>query len=370
MHRSLSVLRILSLLYLSGCASQGPPHAPSLHLPDLAKGLSAERLGDAVRLSWTSPLNTTDGDRIKGPITAVVCRELPTTGGCTPVQKLVVVSGSSTATDALPPDLCSGPPRLLLYRVELQSAAGRSAGPSDPGFAAAGPAPPPVGPLQLSARRNAVLVRWSPAATPASAVMELRRTLAAASAGGPGKPAAAAPSKRGGALRGPSSPIGETILHGPAQDGSAAPDGLLDPTVADANTYTYVGQRVVYVTVSGHTLELRGLRSPPANFTFHDIFPPQAPAGLVAVPGGGFGAPLSVDLSWEPNVETDLVGYNVYRRTGQGEFRRIHADPVPSPAYRDLKVDAGQTYTYRITAVDQRGNESLPGAQVDETPRP
>ena len=372
MLRSSPLLRILPWFCLCGCASPGPPHPPSLHLPESVKGLAAERVGDGVRLSWTSPLDTTDGDRIKGPITAVLCRALQVQAGCTPVQKLLVVPGSSTATDTLPPDLSSGPPRLLLYRVELQNAKGRSAGPSDPVFTAAGAAPPPVGPLQLSARRNAVLIRWSAAAMPDSAVMELRRTLAV-SAGESAKPAAppsVAPRRTTGARRSPRTPTGETVLHSPAQAGSAAADGMLDPTVADANTYIYVGQRIQYVTLSGHALELRGSPSPPASFAFRDVVPPQPPAGLVAVPGEGFGAPLSIDLSWEPNAETDLLGYNVYRRTGQGEFRRINVDPVPIPAYRDLKIEAGQAYTYRLTAVDQRGNESLPGTQVVETPRP
>ena len=159
-------------------------------------------------------------------------------------------------------------------------------------------------------------------------------------------------------------------LRSTPQAGSAAVDGLLDPTVIHAETYTYIAQWVMDVTITKHALEMRGLPSPPATFTFRDVFPPQVPAGLVAIPGEGFGAPLAIDLSWEPNAEPDLLGYYVYRRTGQGEFRRINADPVPASAYRDLKIEAGQTYTYRVTAVDQRGNESGPGAEVHEAPRP
>ncbi len=289
------------------------------------------------------------------------------------MQRLPVIPGPSSATDQLPADLASGPPRLLLYRVELQNAKGRSAGDSDPVFAAAGAAPPPVGPLTLSSRRNAVLVRWPAMAAPAAAIMELKRTLVA-TADGPLKPAAALPAdvapKRERSPRASKPAAGETILRSPPKAGSAVADGLIDPTVVHADTYIYIAQWVMDVTVSGHALELRSLPSDPARFTFRDVFPPRAPVGLVAIPGEGFGAPLAIDLSWEPNAETDLLGYNVYRRTGQGEFRRIHADPVSASAYRDLKVEAGQTYTYHVTAVDQRGNESVPGADVHETPRP
>ncbi len=358
---------MLPLLCLLGCASPGPPHPPSLHLPELAGGLAAARVGNGVRVSWTSPLNTTDGDRIKGQTTAVLCRELPPKGGCVPVQRVAVVPGPSSVTDQMPADLSSGPPRLLLYRVELQNAKGRSAGESDPVFAPAGEAPPPVGLLTLSARRNAVLVRWPAVAAPAAALMELRRNLLSP-ADGSAKPSA--PKPAGTSFRAAKPASGEVILRSTPRAGSVAADGLLDPTVVHADTYTYVAQWVMDVTVSGHALELRGLPSAPSTFTFRDVFPPQAPAGLVAVPGEGFGAPLAIDLSWEPNAEPDLLGYNLYRRTGQGEFRRINADPVSASAFRDLKIEAGQTYTYRVTAVDQRGNESGPSVDVHETPRP
>ncbi len=369
MPRPLHLISVLLLVCL-GCASPGPPHPPSLHLPERATGLAAERIGDGVRLSWTSPVNTTDGDRIKGPMTAVVCRELPPRGGCVPVQRVSVSPGPFSASDELPAGLLSGPPRLLLYRVELQNAKGRSAGESEPVVTAAGTAPPPVGALTLSARRNAVLVRWAPAAPPAAAVMELKRTLVASADGSVQPAAARTTAKREGFLPSTKPAAGEATLRGAPPAGSAAADGLLDPTVTHLDRYRYVAQWVINATVSGHAVELRGLPSPPAVFTFRDVFPPQPPAGLVAIPGEGFGAPLSIDLSWESNAETDLLGYTVYRRTGQEEFRRLNADPVSAPAYRDQKIEAGQSYTYRVTAVDRRGNESGPSAEVKETPRP
>ncbi len=369
----LPFLPTLMLLFSLGCASPGPPRPPSLHLPENATGLAAARVGDAVRISWTSPLNTTDGDRIKGSMTAVLCRELPPRGGCAVIEKLTVVSGPSSATDSLPPNLCSGPPRLLLYRVELQNAKGHSAGQSDPVSTAAGAAPPPVGALTLSARRNAVLIRW-PSVTPSgSAVMEFKRTLEVA-ADASAKPVAsvsARPAAKGlGSLRGGKLDAGVVTLRSAPRAGVTSADGLLDPTVTDGANYIYLAQWVSNVTVAGHAVELRGLPSPAAKITFHDVFPPRAPADLVAIPGEGFGAPLLIDLSWESNDEIDLMGYYVYRRTGKGDFGRVTTDPVSASAYRDLKVEAGQTYTYRVTAVDQRGNESAPSNEVQEIPRP
>ncbi len=43
--------------------------------------------------------------------------------------------------------------------------------------------------------------------------------------------------------------------------------------------------------------------------------PPPPPTGLQAVPGEGM-----VMLSWEPSTETDIAGYNLYRRS-EGETR-------------------------------------------------
>jgi hypothetical protein len=201
--------------------------------------------------------------------------------------------------------------------------------------------------------------------------MELRRELDATTAGpavaevsGPAtaqKPATPVASKS-------KAPAREVVLR-PSTAASTDPGGMLDTTVVDGNTYTYVAHRVQTVTLSGHTLELRGEPSPAASFTFHDIFPPRPPSGLVVVPGGGFGEAPSIDLAWDANLEPDMLGYNVYRSHGSGAFERITAEPIRAPAFRDMHVQPGEQYTYRVTAVDQRHNESAPSASITETLR-
>src|SRR5260370_13062596 len=106
-----------------------------------------------------------------------------------------------------------------------------------------------------------------------------------------------------------------------------------------------------------------------------DTFPPPAPSGLEAVPGGARAADRSIDRSWTPDTDADLAGYFVYRQEVDekgvvaGTATRLNLTPVVGPAYRDQTALAGRRYAYRVTAVDTAGNESAPSADVQETLR-
>lgn len=346
-------------------------------------------MGGEVLLTWVTPTDTTDGDKVRGQITGAVCRDDSAQAGkaaaCNVVQRFAVSPGPGAAADTLPPRLSTGAPTLLRYRVELLNDRGRSAGPSDPVYAAAGEAPAPVGPLRISPRREAALVQWraQPSGAVVLASMELSRTLTATAAGpmpskgNPGAASVQAPRQPAGALKtqGPKpfsagkAAAGEVTLTDETAGRNGDAGGMLDRTVRDGNSYVYVAQRVRAVMLVGHQLELRGVASPPATFVYQDTSAPRAPTGLVAVPGGGFGAAPSVDLSWEPNQEEDLLGYNVYRREGSGAFGRLNPEPVPISAFRDLRVEPGHGYGYRVTAVDVRHNESAPSGEIHESLR-
>jgi hypothetical protein len=391
--RSVLVLLPLTLVlaFEIGCASQGPLQPPSLRLPALAEKLTAERVGTRVHLAWTTPAKTTDGDLIKGPMSASVCLDTapsatppppgpkkgrrkktastPTTPAatCSAVAHLAVTPGPSQTTTELSPALSSGSPSLVAYSIELQNANGRSAGQSAPVYVAAGSAPPPVGPLSISARRESAIIQWKP--EPGASLMELKRTLIA-TAEGPVSATPPAPAKTAAPFSptGSKTPPRELVLR-PDVKSAKDPGGISDPGVRDGDTYTYVAQRVLAVTLEGHALELRSPPSAPATFAYRDTFPPKPPTGLVLVPGGGFGEPPSIDLAWDANFEPDLLGYNVYRGDGDAAFVKINPEPLPTPSYRDLQVEPGRQYTYRVTAIDQRHNESPPSAVASESLR-
>jgi fibronectin type 3 domain-containing protein len=92
-----------------------------------------------------------------------------------------------------------------------------------------------------------------------------------------------------------------------------------------------------------------------------DTFPPAVPVGLMAV-----AAVNSIELAWQPNMEEDLAGYQVYRSTGGVAQERI-AGPVDAPNFSDRTVEIGKKYSYTITSIDRTGNESAHSAAVEVT---
>lgn len=99
--------------------------------------------------------------------------------------------------------------------------------------------------------------------------------------------------------------------------------------------------------------------SAPIGIVPRDEFPPATPSGLHAAAGIG-----SIELVWEPNADSDLKGYRVYRGAGAGALERI-AEFVDMPAYSDRQVDAAAKYRYAVAAIDHAGNESKMTAAVE-----
>jgi hypothetical protein len=392
----------LPIVFALGCASPGPPHAPSLNLPEVVKDLTAERVGDSVTLHWTTPEKTTDHLAIKGIITAEICRTtLPapaSTPACTVVKRLPVQTGPSHTEEVLPSSLTTDPASLLAYKVQLFNAHNRSTGSSSEAFTAAGAAPPPVEQLRATSVREGIQLEWhQPNPSTSNSQVQLDRHLLASTTSNPTPAPAnsATPTPPKPALRSksrkPSPPAAfaaakpqttpttqqktpdDVKLETPKQAADAG--GTIDQTTEKGDSYRYTARRVREISLAGHTLELRSEVSAPVTVTMLDTFPPAIPTGLEAVPGGATPSDRSIDLSWTPNTEVDLAGYSVYRQevtsTGQvaGPATRLNTSPIVGPAYRDQTAVPGHHYAYRVTAVDATGNESAPGADVQETLR-
>jgi len=113
-------------------------------------------------------------------------------------------------------------------------------------------------------------------------------------------------------------------------------------------------------------IDIEGDDTPFVPIFTHDVYPPAVPTGLQAVFSGP-GQPPAIDLLWAPDTDADLAGYNVYRREEGGTFAKMNAELVKTPAYRDSNVASGKTYSYCVSAVDLRGNESAQSEEASES---
>jgi hypothetical protein len=371
-------------LGLVGCGTPGAPLPPSLKLPDAVTNLAATRTGDQVSLTWTMPRKNTDKLLIKGNIPVRVCRK-KASGTCEPVKSELAFAPNSpgTFTETLSGDLASGPARPLSYFVELMNGKGRSAGLSNAATVVAGAAPAAVEGLSAEVRKQGVDLHWadepgvaesSTAASSTTVFIRLRRTLLTPPAS---PPASAKTSSEQGLLAPPPEPIEQNLLVEPRDDSEGdshrtpdrTPNRTVDKTIRFGRTYAYRAQRVARVTLGAQTIELAGPLSNPVRVDAEDVFPPDAPSGLAAVATQANASEgPSIDLSWQPVTDADLAGYAVYRREGGEPWQRISpTQPVVGPGFHDAHVQAGHTYQYTVTAIDQGGRESARSAQTEET---
>jgi len=340
------------------------PQPPSLKLPQPVADLTARRTGDQVALTWTMPRRDTSKVALK-PNVAVsvrICRTQAAAALCSTVANIAFLPGAGGAfTETLPPALAAGAPRPLRYFVELTNRRGRSAGLSNAATVLAGAAPAPVSSLSAEVRKNGVVLHWTPGPPePYPTQVRLERTLLTPQS----RPAQ-------GPLAAPAEPLKQDLMV-PA---SAVRGGALDKDIRFGQAYSYRAQRIARLTVDGGELELDGPLSPQVRVDAENIFPPAVPTGLAAVatPAAN-GVGPSIDLSWQPDTESGLAGYAVYRREPAAPglppapWQRISpAQPLPGPGYHDAGVQPGHTYEYAVTAIGQNGKESGRSETASET---
>lgn len=94
-----------------------------------------------------------------------------------------------------------------------------------------------------------------------------------------------------------------------------------------------------------------------------DSFAPGTPQNVTAVYWEG-----EVRVYWDPNREADLAGYFVYRELEGGTVRKI-SPLLQGRMFTDTKVQEGETYRYRVSALDKSDNESPPSPEANITVR-
>ncbi len=136
--------------------------------------------------------------------------------------------------------------------------------------------------------------------------------------------------------------------------GSVGPDVLTfeDREAEDGTWYTYS------VTVANEYGESRR----EANATLLTTAVPSPPMNVDHTYGD-----LFIRLRWEP-PEADfglpVMGYRVFRQTGDGPFELVGSVPAPTRSFVDTQVGIGVGYRYRVTAENAKG-ESDPSEPID-----
>jgi hypothetical protein len=159
---------------------------------------------------------------------------------------------------------------------------------------------------------------------------------------------------------------GKYAVAGEVPVGKRGPVQFIDSGFEWEKTYLYRVTAVSIIQRADSEVQVEGEDTAPVRVVAHDVFPPAVPTGLQAAYSGE-GQKLYIDLIWAPVTSADLAGYNVYRAEEDGSAAatmvkvgmvKINAELVKLPAYRDSAVTSGKTYTYSVSAVDVRGNES------------
>ncbi len=345
---ALAVVLLAALLAIS-CGKQGPPQPPLRAVPATTQDLAAVQQGPRLLLSFGYPQVTPAGTALEG-ITAVEIYQAsrPSADGkASPMDPrqfgaaakllqrlegadLTAAAEGQRLSVLLPvPETPAGspqsPPPAQYFAVRTF---GKAGDPSDfSNVAAVVPKAPPVAPerVAVTARADGVLVEWSPVEAATAGYNVYRR----------------------GAQ--------ERAYCRPLHTSGAQERSWLDNTARFGQSYIYT-----VTALAGPDPAVESGIASDHEVIYQDRFPPPPPIELVALAETG-----RVRLVWQASEAEDIAGYVVYRRAGEGgTFERITAEPVQSAEHVDTAVRSGQAYTYRVTAVDQAGNESAPGSEV------
>jgi len=341
-----ALLLLLAASALVACGKTGPPVAPELRVPAGPTGLSGSVDEQSIVVGWTGPGTRVDGSRLRAIALYKLYRREEADGG--PSKSAMLSSGRVVGYDEIAvirPDspapasvqgtsvtwvdrraLAVG--RRYVYVVTAEDMLGRSSGPSERLVVPYLAAPKAPRALRAAPGDRRISLTWQPP----TEMMD-------------GSPAPG--------------DLHYLVLRGAGPEGALAPitpqpvagTSFTDTGVENDADYRYA-VRAVRVDPA---VSATGEASAAVVAAAADTTPPEAPAGLVAVPSAG-----AVRLAWNPSASPDVTIYAVYRAGETGGFLRIATTLAVATVYLDRDVRAGTTYRYAITALDnaRRPNES------------
>jgi hypothetical protein len=315
------VLVVLCLM-LTGCGAVGDPLPPLLDIPQPPTELTAAQRGDKVVISWPAPLLTTENvkprpDRL-GPIKiyrfvlsdlqdkppikeSKEFKESKTYQGAKEIKDLP--PGATIYWDTVDPAWFN---HTVVYAVRMTNRRGESADYSNlVAVAVLKVGPPPS--FRVEVKEHAVELRWN---------------------------------------------AGEGESFRIYRDGVALGD--VTGSSFDDKQFEFDHPYVYMIRTLAHkgNFTAESDDSEAKKVTPGDTFAPDPPRAVRAVAIEGV-----AEISWSPNTEPDLAGYNVYRGTV-----KINDKLIVNTVFRDPTPGASPRYT--VTAVDTHNNESPPSEEA------
>ncbi|MBI3781410.1 MAG: hypothetical protein HY278_10215 [candidate division NC10 bacterium] len=341
--RQIAALAFLTVFLLVGCGRKGPPVVPVLIEPSPPADLTAQVRRQVVVLTWTRPTTNVDDTALKSLAAFRISRSQQS-------PQATALSAIATVKADKPENAIVSGHRYAFtdsgvvvgakygYQIESVNRHGIVGPPSEEATALVTVEIAAPSDLRAEAGERTIRLSWS------------------------------APTRRADG-----SPIAEiqgyNIYRGttpgrydsrPINREPIRATWFQDSDLVNDRTYYYI----VKAVENQEPPWQEGLQSSEVSADPVDLTPPAPPQGVRAVPGPG----TVVSLSWEPNRESDLLGYLVYRSDGPNRRpRRLVETPFTVPALNDRSVQSGGRYTYTVTAVDasSRRNESAPSAEIE-----
>ncbi len=128
------------------------------------------------------------------------------------------------------------------------------------------------------------------------------------------------------------------------------------------DTLAYNGRQYFYAVVSVDYADNESDKNNILSVSPQDKQAPSVPKNIKSDAGE-----LGIKIRWDLSPEDDIAGYVLYRAFDKDStFVKIHTDllPLNANSYEDITTQTGDEYFYRLTAVDQSGNESEQSANI------
>ena len=347
-------------LFGAACGAPGEPTPPSPPVPAAITDLSARQSGDGALLTLTLPTRTVTNERLTEPPAVEIFRgTLKPDGNPDNKSFRLVYTLPGALLDTFtnekhvqfkdpiaPQETQAHPGATFVYRVRTRVAKKRDSADSNTVLVKIFPVPERVAALEAKVTEPAIELSWN-APKKTSGGGELEQLTGYRVLRGEIDRASAEAAARD---------LSQAKWTSPLSLLAPAPENAYRDTLFEfGKTYVYV---VRAVAVAGEG-PVESDDSEPVVVTPKDTFPPATPLNVVAAVTTPVGGSPAVDLSWSISLESDLAGYRVYRSDRQdGPGQLLTPELLPAPAYRDMSVEQGHQYWYRVTAVDRAGNES------------